>query len=159
MALPRSSRARAADTVVPIRDDSDSGGDTELDDEPTPKHPRTHSRKRLSDALDASFASDSGKPRKSVNMNDDAAEKRKRRQSARVVPLEQEPEAGPSNDARDERDTARSAALAKQKSLATVDQAPVPTVSFDVMNANYEEWMKMATDNVSGRVHIVSPCS
>ena len=94
-------------------------------------------------------------------MNDDAAEKRKRRQSARIAPLEQEPEAGPSNDPRtEERDTARAAALAKQKSqLITVDQAPVPTVSLDVMNANYEEWMKMATDNVSARGCTCPRCS
>ena len=65
MALPRSSRARAADAAVPARDDSDSGGDTELDDEPTPKLPRTHSRKRLSDVYDTSFTNEPGKSRKS----------------------------------------------------------------------------------------------
>ncbi|KAJ3528735.1 hypothetical protein NM688_g7955 [Phlebia brevispora] len=118
-----------------------------MDEEPTPKHSRTHSKKRLSDVYDSSFVAEPGRSRKSVNMNDDAAEKRKRRQSARVVLPEQEPEAGPSNESRvEERD--RAPTLAKQKSqLITVDQTPIITVPTDVMNANYEEWMKLATDN------------
>lgn len=38
-----------------------------------------------------------------------------------------------------------------QKQLPPVEEAPRIQVSFDpdVMNSNFEDWMKMATDNVS----------
>ncbi|EKM50432.1 uncharacterized protein PHACADRAFT_200374 [Phanerochaete carnosa HHB-10118-sp] len=138
----RSARSRPAD-AVPVDVDSDSQGDTENDEEPTPKPQRT-SRKRVSEVFDGSFTSESGRaPLKSVNINDDAAEKRRRRKSARpVIPLDDN-EAGPSTE-----DT-RAAAHARQtQQLLSVAEAPAIDVPLDVMNSNFEEWMKMATDNV-----------
>lgn len=141
----RTARSRPAD-AAPVDVDSDSAGDTENDDEPTPK-PQRIARKRISEAFDASFTSDSGRaPLKSVNINDDAAEKRRRRKSTRpVIPLDDN-EAGPSSE------DPRAAAHARQKQqLLSVAEAPAIDVPLDVMNSNFEEWMKMATDNVRAR--------
>lgn len=138
----RTARSRPAE-AAPVDVDSDSAGDTENDEEPTPK-PQRIARKRISEAFDASFTSDSGRaPLKSVNINDDAAEKRRRRKSTRpVVPLDDN-EAGPSSE------DPRAAAHARQKQqLLSVAEAPAIDVPLDVMNSNFEEWMKMATDNV-----------
>lgn len=141
--MARPARARPA-AAAPVDVDSDSAGDTDNDDQPTPKPQRTMSRKRLSEAApDASFTSDSGRaPTKSVNINDDAAEKRRRRKSARPI-ITDTGEAGPSTD------DPRAAATARQKQqLLSVEEAPAIDVPLDVMNQNFEEWMKMATDNV-----------
>lgn len=138
----RTPRSRPVDATH-VDADSDDGGDTDYEGEPTPKPQR---RKRVSEAaFDASFTSDSGRlqAQKSVNINDDAAEKRRRRKSARPVVLNDDPEAGPSTE-----DT-RAAAHARQKQqLLSVAEAPAIDVPLDVMNQNFEEWMKMATDNV-----------
>lgn len=140
----RTARTRNPDVVPANVDvDSESGGDTDNDDQPTPKPQRTTSRKRLSEAaFDPSFTTESGRPPpKSVNINDDAAEKRRRRQSTRPTAPVDENEAGPSED--------RAAAHARQKQqLLSVAEAPAIDVPLDVMNSNFEEWMKMATDNV-----------
>ncbi|KAI0705151.1 condensin complex subunit 2/barren [Cytidiella melzeri] len=146
----RSSRARKDDEQAPNYAETDSGDDTERD-EPTPKTHRTASKKRVSDVYDASFTSESGRaPLRSVNLNDDAAEKRRRRQSAKVamMPLDDN-EAGPSGEgsADAERDPTRPTVHGKQKQLPPVDEAPKIQLSMDVMNSNFEEWMKMATDN------------
>ena len=144
--------------MVPINGGSDSDGDTEPEDgQPTPKARRTHSKKRLSDVHDTSFTLDSSRSRKSLGANDDAAEKRKRRQSARVVLPEPEAEAGPSNEANgEERDASRVTMLAKQKNqLATVERTPL-AVPRDQQFANFEEWMKLNTDGVCGRVFLVT---
>ncbi|TCD65915.1 hypothetical protein EIP91_002030 [Steccherinum ochraceum] len=131
----------------------DSGEDTEPDT-PKPVH-RTLSKKRLSDVYDASFSSDSGRvPLKSVNINDDAAEKRRRRKSARVVPQENA-EAGPSSEGNagnaapaEGGEDARAVGQARQKQqLLSIAQVPIVDVPLDVMSAKFEEWMKMATDN------------
>ncbi|KAI0350666.1 barren [Trametes cingulata] len=147
--------------------DSDSDGDTEREHTPKPAA-RTLSKKRLSERLydpdaDGSFSLDGGNnpngaraPLKSVNINDDVAEKRRRRKSAKVtVRLDDDnAEAGPSNsgsapDAPDgTADGARTTALGRQKSqLLNVPQAPVINVPMDVMTSNFDQWMKMATDN------------
>lgn len=138
------SRARASKKVRVA--DSDSDNDTEPDATPKPPN-RTLSKKRISDAYDASFTSDNGRAAlKGINMNDDAAEKRRRRKSARV-PLPED-EAGPSSEGNAPEDV-RAAAHAKQKQqLLSIAQQPEINVPLDVMNSNFEEWMKMATDNV-----------
>ena len=136
---------------MPLYADSDSEGDTDHD-EPTPKPHRTSSKKRVSDVYDASFTSESGRtPLKSVSLNDDAAEKRRRRKSAKIsmMPLDDN-EAGPSGEGSGdvERESARPTVHGKQKQLPAVEEAPRIQVSMDVMSSNFEEWMKMATDNV-----------
>ncbi|KAL7280856.1 hypothetical protein ACG7TL_005800 [Trametes sanguinea] len=146
--------------------ESDSGGDTEREQTPKP-HARTMSKKRLSERLydpdaDGSFSADgsnglgSRAPLKSVNINDDVAEKRRRRKSAKVtIHLEDDnAEAGPSNAANTAEategaaDAPRATNLGRQKSqLLSVPQAPVINVPMDVMTSNFDQWMKMATDN------------
>ncbi|KAI0077719.1 barren [Panus rudis PR-1116 ss-1] len=144
MAPPRRTGAKIAKVV-----EYDSGGDTEPEEVDTPKPHRTLSKKRVSDVYDASFTSDSGRaPLKSVNINDDAAEKRRRRKSAKIVPMDENAEAGPSEPRPLEREDSRTAAQMKQKQqLLSIAQQPEVNVPLDVMNSNFEEWMKMATDN------------
>lgn len=134
-------------------EDDDSGGDTEIEETPKPSK-MNHSKRRFSEIRvdkDPSFVADSGRvPLKSVNMNDDEAEKRKRRKSAKIVHPDNA-EAGPSSEGIAAAvDGIAPAALAKQKQaqLASVAETPVINVPFDVMSSNFEEWMKMATDNV-----------
>lgn len=109
-----------------------------------------------------------------IEMNDDNAEKRKRRKSAKhSVSYNKPPNVG------DHEETLRSSqskmadedvpatpkknasgsgsgpktpkvsALARANHLNAVAQTPVPAVPVDILNSKYEEWMKMATDNVS----------
>ncbi|KAI0666748.1 condensin complex subunit 2/barren [Trametes maxima] len=156
-------RKSPAENTRSLYADSDSGGDTEREHTPKPQA-RTMSKKRLSERAfdpdgDGSFsldASNSRPPLKSVNINDDAAEKRRRRKSARVtLPLEDDnAEAGPSNSANSAdgaegaAEGSRTTALGRQKStLLNVLQAPVIDVPMDVMTSNFDQWMKMATDN------------
>ena len=122
--------------------------DTEPD---TPKaNNRQGSKKRISEA-DASFTSDSGRaPLRAVNINDDAAEKRRRRKSTKLAVIESA-EPGPSSGDRMDTGEGSRAALAKQQQQQQLNSAlppPVINVPLDVMNSNFEEWMKMATDNV-----------
>lgn len=145
-------RARAAKQVRVV--DSDSENDTEPDATPKPTN-RTLSKKRISDAYDASFTSDNGRAaQKSINVNDDAAEKRRRRKSTRIPPPDDE--AGPSGETN--QDDTRATAHAKHKQqLLSIAQQPVATVPLDVMNSNFEEWMKMATDNVCLSLRLFVP--
>ncbi|KAG9312930.1 condensin complex subunit 2/barren [Chiua virens] len=137
MAPPK--HARIADN-----DSDDTGPDT-----PRPNH-RQATKKRISDVhgldSDASFNSDPGRgPLRAVNINDDAAEKRRRRKSTKLAVIENA-EAGPSSGDRMD----AGATLAKQKQQQQLNSAlppPVINVPLDVMNSNFEEWMKMATDN------------
>lgn len=148
--------------------ESDSGGDTERETTPRPTSNRALSKKRLSERIDpdGSFSLDSSAlngtksraPLKNVNINDDVAEKRRRRKSAKIaLPLdEDEPEAGPSttgnapDGAEGSSEGSRAAALGRQKSqLLSVPQAPIINVPMDIMASNFDQWMKMATDNVS----------
>ncbi|KAH7929129.1 barren [Leucogyrophana mollusca] len=136
-------------------DNSDAGGDTEPD---TPKpNPRHGSKKRISERFsdvygndnDASFTSDPGRvPLRAVNINDDAAEKRRRRKSTKIAVIENA-QAGPSSEGNAEHAESSRAAQAKQKQqqLNSVAPPPVINVPLDVMSSNFEEWMKMATDN------------
>ena len=88
---------------------------------------------------------------------DDRAEKRKRRKSARVSFVS--PEEDVDNDAPKEMsgsDSSPARGFATRPRLSggapqrinAVAPSPLPVVSIDVMNSNFEEWMKMATDNV-----------
>ena len=114
-------------------------------------------KKRLSEAHvdnDASFTSDGGRvPLRTVNINDDAAEKRRRRKSTKINVIENA-HAGPSSEGQDaaEGDSLRGT---KQKQQLQAIAAPVINVSMDVMSSNFEEWMKMATDNVSTETYLL----
>ncbi|THU91518.1 barren, partial [Dendrothele bispora CBS 962.96] len=122
----------------PLYDDDDEYV-TEL--EQSPRRQRSGVRKRLSEAYlpanDASFVSDSG----ARAINDDAAEKRKRRKSTKFVTIDNA-QASSSNEAV-EADTSK---MKKQKTQLKTVEAPLPE-SKEVMSLNYEEWMKLATDN------------
>ncbi|KAF8845187.1 barren [Paxillus ammoniavirescens] len=139
-------------TRVAQYDGSDSGDQTEPDT-PRPTH-RQGSKKRISDVYgienDASFTSDPGRvPLRPVNINDDMAEKRRRRKSTKLAVIESV-EAGPSSGERVDTGESSRAAQAKQKQQQQLNSAvppPVINVPLDVMSSNFEEWMKMATDN------------
>ncbi|KAG5647899.1 hypothetical protein DXG03_007823 [Asterophora parasitica] len=140
-------RARSPDDAQLFDGDTDSETEKE-----TPKPQKSGLKKRLSEAFnpenDTSFNSDSGRPPlRSVNINDDAAEKRRRRKSTKITALENAV-AGPSSEGNLDPDAAESSRTAKQKQqLNSVIAPPVINVSKDVMSSNFEEWMKMATDN------------
>ncbi|KAF6753031.1 condensin complex component cnd2 [Ephemerocybe angulata] len=144
-------RARQAEKRV-VSEDEDS-------DVETPR-PSKH-RKRLSEAYipdgphqqqvqpDPSFAADNVQrvPLKSVNINDDEAEKRRRRKSAKMTVLENAV-AGPSSEgANGDADASRSQSRRQQPLNAVAAVPAMPKPSIDVMTTNFEEWMKMATDN------------
>jgi condensin complex subunit 2 len=134
--MAASRRARVQSTSQPSYADSDSDGDTES----TPKAPR-HSKKRLSDVYndaDASFSSDRA-PLRSVNINDDAADKRRRLKSLKFAPAPD-----PVHQEQQPLEQSRS----KARLLTSAAPPPVINVPLDVMSSNFEEWMKMATDNV-----------
>ncbi|KAK0238809.1 condensin complex subunit 2/barren [Armillaria nabsnona] len=126
--------------------DDDHTTDAESEKELIPPR-KSGVRKRLSEAFvpeNDSFTSDSGRvPLKSVSINDDAAEKRRRRKSTKIPGVEA-PVAGPSSDPNDQGDTSRSN---KQKQQLNTVAPPFVKLPFEVMNSNFEEWMKMATDN------------
>jgi condensin complex subunit 2 len=147
MAPSRSTRHPRAQ--VPLYAD---GSSSESDDEQTPRQ-RTKSqaiRKRISEPYDKSFVdnmSPSRVPLKAVNINDDTAEKRRRRKSAKNPPIE----AGPSTSSRqDETEDGGSQAHSRHKQAlkSIIVETPTIDVPIDVRNSNYEEWMKMAMDNV-----------
>ncbi|KAH9940947.1 barren [Epithele typhae] len=160
---PRQSTARVSYA------ESDSGGDTEREQTPRPSA-HTHSKKRLSERdQDGSFSLDNNAnaskgahgriPLTTVNINDDAAEKRRRRKSAKLpAPLDpsDDPEAGPSSipaggpssDAPGAAEGSRGAGLPRTKSqMLSIPQTPAINLPKDVMAQNYDQWMKMATDN------------
>jgi condensin complex subunit 2 len=87
-----------------------------------------------------------------LTANDDLSEKRRRRQSRVTAALiaEEEGDGGPSSGANANGPrTPKKTAVARANMLNAVDHTPLPAVSLDVMTSNFEEWMKMATDNVS----------
>jgi condensin complex subunit 2 len=140
----------------------DEGAATERETTPQPQPLSSGgSRRRISNINDdGATPNTNGKraPLQSVNMNDDAAEKRKRRQSQKVtmiLPEDDQPVAGPSSegmngagpaDGVDGTAATPRRGLQRLDSVAQVD-APL-NVPLDVMSSNFEEWMKMATDNV-----------
>lgn len=138
---------------------------SESDNEQTPRQRgKSHSnRKRISETQDRSFTEDTNPgrvPLKAVNINDDSAEKRRRRKSAKNHPIDN-PEAGPSNNGKQD-DTEDVVAHAhsrhKQALKSNIVETPVIDVPLDIRNSNYEEWMKMAMDNVCRLLDSRPPC-
>ena len=82
--------------------------------------------------------------------NDDEAEKRKRRKSAKLLGQQTTMFDGLT----DPGPVANGLNAGKQpvQLNSIVPAAPIINVPRDVMNSNFEEWMKMATDNVSARI-------
>ncbi|KAF4593297.1 Condensin complex subunit 2 [Pleurotus pulmonarius] len=122
--------------------------DSDSPEQETPS--RRHLKKRISEAFvpgaEGSFSLDASGSRtagRAVNINDDAAEKRRRRKSAKLTAaMTENALAGPSSENDPE------SRAAKQKAqLASVALPQVPDVQINITSANYEEWMKMATDN------------
>ncbi|KAJ7113713.1 condensin complex subunit 2/barren [Mycena crocata] len=120
------------------------------DDDAEQHTPRPHkvARKRLSDVHDVSFGdSPPRQPLKSRNINDDTAEKRRRRKSTKITIIENA-QAGPSNDTSHERDPAETSRTARQKQPLNSVAAPmVEPPALEILSSNFDEWMKMATDN------------
>ncbi|KAG7093760.1 hypothetical protein E1B28_007409 [Marasmius oreades] len=136
-------RAARVPQSQPLYDDESDAG-TEPDT-PKPKPRRSELRKRLSEAYHPdhdSFISESGGPagQKSVEINDDAAEKRRRRKSTRMTV-----QAGPSSEVVDGQDQADSSRTVKHK--LQLPAIPPPVINKEDMAVTYERWMKIATDN------------
>jgi condensin complex subunit 2 len=135
---------------------SESGDDTEPESTPQPKSGRTASKRRVSefvepDAADSSRASDGSRaPLQTVNINDDAAEKRRRRKSAKVTALVEEhgdqAQAGPSNEAAGAEPPVAPGRLQRLQSVAKV---PVAETLLNPNPNHFEELIKLAADNVS----------
>lgn len=172
---PRRTRENA-----PIHADSsddDDGGNDENEATPRPAHGKSgRAKKRISDIYSpngVSGGTGSSPPAaraplrsRSVNFNDDEAEKRMRRKSMKLVAqatlMSEEGQevldqgsgagagAGPSSQTivQDFNTTPRRNRTSQRFQLATVTEAPVINIPMDVMSSNFEEWMKMATDNV-----------
>lgn len=129
------------------------GSSSESDNEQTPRQRgKSHAnRKRISETQDGTFTEDANLgrvPLKAVNINDDSAEKRRRRKSAKNHI--DNSEAGPSNNGRQD-DTEDVVAHAhsrhKQALKSNIVETPIIDVPLDIRSSNYEEWMKMAMDN------------
>lgn len=155
MAPPR--RARSPNAPELHADDIDQESEPD-----TPRPQKSHLKKRLSEVHhtdpDGSFTnSDTGRvPLKAVNINDDAAEKRRRRKSTKINVIENA-HAGPSSEgAHDQAEGGEHSRGTKQKQQLNTLAPPIINVSMDVMSSNFEEWMKMATDNVSS-LNLYSP--
>lgn len=150
--MARTARSRAQQAIYA---DSD-GENSDYDATPQPLK-KAKGKKRVSDVYNPS--AESGSPGRvpfmTVNINDDEAEKRRRRKSVKFLQPGQVgegavPNLSPSQDDGGHTDISRAALQLKQKQqLMAVAEAPVVNVPLDVMSSNFEEWMKMATDNVS----------
>ena len=162
-------RAARPRTQQSLYADSDSEPDENSEGEATPKAKRiakAKSKKRVSDVYQPDGGSSPRQrvPFQAVNMNDDEAEKRKRRRSAKhaaaialVDTVDAEGNALPGPSTQDG-DTPKAHRHLKQKQqLLAVADAPVINVPRDVMSSNFEEWMKMATDNVSRVLYFLMP--
>lgn len=149
----RQTRPQRAQRAAPTSyDDPDSGNETEPE---TPKPTKSTGgiRRRISEVHDKSYEDGPRLPAKTVNINDDAAEKRRRRKSARVVI--ENAEAGPSGTTGSGDAPGATAGNAPRPTTGARKSAAVPPLEIpainvprDVMSSNYEEWMKMAMDNV-----------
>jgi condensin complex subunit 2 len=141
-------RTRVRTERPPHDEDSDDGYEQE-----TPRQNKIRKRLSESNNPDASFGADSEQgsgsgrpPLHAVNINDDAAEKRRRRRSNRNLLDTSQP--GPSSDANMESETGELSRSRNQRPLNSVIPPPEIAVPLAEMASNYEEWMKMATDNV-----------
>jgi condensin complex subunit 2 len=150
MAPSRSTRHPPAQLPL-YADGSSSESDAELT--PRQRGKSQKSRKRVSETQDKSFTEDANPgrmPLKAVNINDDSAEKRRRRKSAKNHSVD-DLEAGPSSSAR--QDDAEDAGAHphsrhKQALKSIIVETPIIDIPIDIRTSNYEEWMKMAMDNV-----------
>lgn len=146
---------------VRIQDEPAQDGDTDQDSEKgTPRPSRSNLKKRLSEIdPDGSFIGDPSRvPLKSVSLNDDAAEKRRRRKSAKIGLIE-DLEMGENADDHENNPESRPP---RQKQQINILPPPAQMdVPRDIMNSNFEEWMKMTTDNVRrpSRLHLIYPLS
>ncbi|KAF8199101.1 condensin complex subunit 2/barren [Pholiota molesta] len=152
LAAKSSARKTALRLQSTRRNAQQNADDTDQESEPDTPRPQKL-KKRLSEVYAAdqdagSANSDPGRPPlKAVNINDDAAEKRRRRKSTKINVIENA-HAGPSSEgAHDQADGGEHSRGAKQKQQLNTLAPPVINVSMDVMSSNFEEWMKMATDN------------
>jgi condensin complex subunit 2 len=149
---PSSRSARHSRAQLPLYAD-DSSGETDVEQTPRQRGKSQAIRKRISDTRDKSFTDDGNPgraPLKAVNINDDSAEKRRRRKSAKNPTVENS-EAGPSTSGGQddpEDGTAHAHSRHKQALKSIIVETPIIDVPIDVRNSNYEEWMKMAMDNV-----------
>lgn len=149
---PSSRSARHPRAQLPLYAD-DSSGETDVEQTPRQRGKSQAIRKRMSDTRDKSFTDDGNPgrvPLKAVNINDDSAEKRRRRKSAKNPTVENS-EAGPSaSGGQDDPEdgTAHAHSRHKQALKSIIVETPTIDVPVDVRNSNYEEWMKMAMDNV-----------
>ena len=134
----------------------DSGEDTEVDTpDPTPAPRRSGLKKRLSEghilnkSLNDTTHDDEGNPRRPA-INDDAAEKRRRRKSTRIAVIE-EPVAGPSTDGNQSiGDMSRSK---QRKQIHSVQPITLPNIPEGARTAQFEELLKLTTDNVRRCLH------
>jgi len=154
--MPRVVRAKKA------QENSDSDSDT-TDIEATPKAKRTaggNSRlKRRVSQFQRNEDDDSEHRIPLKPFNDEVAEKRdlKRRKSSRMT-MAFDPTMGSQDDQNTPGDasvgaegpkTPRKTALARANQLKSVAMpGPAVPVPLEIMTSNFEEWMKMATDNV-----------
>jgi len=165
--MPRAAR------LTTNRKNSDSEEDS-TDVELTPKAKKSASGnsrlKRRVSQLQPNGEQDSEQRIPLKPFNDEAAEKRslKRRKSSRMTMAfdpstasqeDQEAEGDASNPA-DGPKTPRKTALARANQLKSVAvPGPMVPVSIEIMTSNFEEWMKMATDNVRFSRHLPRPAN
>jgi condensin complex subunit 2 len=109
--------------------------------------PKQAARKKRQSLLPSNNSTPAGSPlgpstkQPAARFNDDAAEKANRRKSAHFSPAQAQAQAAVGTKV-----------PIRNKRLSTVTR-PVqePQVSIEVMSNNFEEWMKLATDNVCMR--------
>ncbi|KAG6877148.1 hypothetical protein C0993_009941, partial [Termitomyces sp. T159_Od127] len=145
--MPPARRARPHDDAHLFDDDTDSDNGQD-----TPRQNKQGLKKRLSEAYipehDSHLPSDAGRStHRSVNINDDAAEKRRRRKSAKITVIENTIMGSSSETNPDQAGPETSRTMKQKQQLNSVAAPPIINVSKDVMSSNFEEWMKMATDN------------
>lgn len=134
--------ARPGSSQPLYADDSDHEAEQE-----TPR-PQRITKKRLSDVHDVSFGDSPPRPPlKSRNINDDTAEKRRRRKSTKITIIDNpQPDASTSNDPSRDLETSRTAR--QKQPLNSVAAPVVEQPGLEILSSNFDEWMKMATDNV-----------
>ncbi|KAJ8515716.1 hypothetical protein ONZ45_g6881 [Pleurotus djamor] len=138
-------KPRNAEKAQPLYADTDEEF-TEPEESPSRPSGSRHLKKRISEAYlpghDASFSLDSQGARPAVNINDDAAEKRRRRKSAKLTA--EGTLGGPSSEGQNDPE---SRAARQKAQIASVALPAIPDVQININSASYEEWMKLATDN------------
>jgi condensin complex subunit 2 len=139
---------------VRIETDSAHDGDSDYESEPeTPRPQKSNLKKRLSDGhldTDGSFTNGdpSRLPLKSVNLNDDAAEKRRRRKSTKLTVIDDMAMGGNSGENTVDQENAEPRTSRQKQQINILAPPAEMNVPPEVMSSNFEEWMKMATDNV-----------